>query len=68
MVVSLAALFALTLLIWLASGVASIRATFNVPFLSSEPCAVMMLVLPLLACVAAFKRRANVRQISLHRG
>ena len=67
-VVSLAALFALSLLIWLASGVASIRATFNVPFLSSAPCAVMTLVLPLLGCVAAFGRRFSTRQISLHQG
>jgi hypothetical protein len=53
---SLAALFALTVLIWQVSGVASVRATFNVPFLSAQPCVAMMLVLPLLGCVAAARR------------
>ena len=54
---SLAALPALSVLLWQLSGVAFIRATFNVPFLSSRPCVVMMLALPLLVCVAAFRRR-----------
>jgi Zn-dependent protease with chaperone function len=56
---SLASLSALGILIWRASGVASVRATFNVPLLSSQPCVVMMLLLPLLGCVAAFRRRAR---------
>ena len=66
---SLAALSALGLLIWLASGMASIRATFNVPFLSSQPCVVMILLLPLAAAgVGALRRRRGAGQISLHRG
>jgi Zn-dependent protease with chaperone function len=54
---SVAALSALSVLIWQVSAAASVRATFNVPVLSSRPCVVMMLVLPLLGCVAAARRR-----------
>ena len=67
MAASLAALLALSLLIGLSSGMASIRATFNVPFLSSQPCVMMMLLLPLLGCAAAVRRRTNARKISLGR-
>jgi hypothetical protein len=58
MAASLAALAALSLLIWQASEAASVRATFGVPFLSSRPCVVMTMLLPLLGCVVAFRRRA----------
>jgi Zn-dependent protease with chaperone function len=54
MAASLAAQSALPLLIWQASGAATVRATFNLPIVSSQPCLVMMLLLPLLVgCVAA---------------
>jgi hypothetical protein len=59
MAASLAALSALSVLIWQVSRAASVRATFDVPFLSSQPCAAMMLVLPLLGCVAARRRRTR---------
>jgi Peptidase family M48 len=61
---SLASLSILGLLIWQAGAVASLRATFNVPFLSSQPCVVMLLLLLLLGCVAALRRRARPGQIS----
>ena len=68
MAVSLTALSALSLLIWQASGVASARATFNLPFVSSQPCLMIMTLLPLTGCVAAFRRRRpRVWQISLRR-
>lgn len=54
---SLAALPALSILLWQVSGAAFVRATFNLPFLSSRPCVVLMLSLPLLVGVAAFRRR-----------
>jgi hypothetical protein len=60
---SLCTLSSLSLLIWLASGAASVRATFNVPFLSSQPCLVMMFLLPLLGCIVAFRRRIRARAI-----
>jgi hypothetical protein len=41
------------------SGVAAGQATFNLPFLSSQPCVVMTLALPLLACIAAIGRRVR---------
>ena len=63
MAASLAALSALSVLIWQVSGVASMRATFNMPFLSSKPCAAIMLALPLLGFVAAFRRRARAGAI-----
>jgi Peptidase family M48 len=53
---SLAAIAALGLLIWQVSAAASVRATFGVPFVSSQPCVVMMMLLTLLGCVAAFRR------------
>ncbi|HEY2651003.1 MAG TPA: M56 family metallopeptidase, partial [Solirubrobacteraceae bacterium] len=56
---SLVALSALSLLIWQVSGGASVRATFNLPFLSSQPCLVMLIVLPLFGCVAALRRRTR---------
>ncbi len=67
MAASLLSLSTLSLLICQASGVASVRATFNVPILSSRPCVVMMLLLPLLGCVAAFGRRVRAREISARR-
>ncbi|MBV9945087.1 MAG: M56 family metallopeptidase [Solirubrobacterales bacterium] len=57
--VSIAALFILSLLIWRASGAASARASFNLPFLSSQPCAVIMTLLPILGCIALLRRRAR---------
>jgi len=63
---SLAALAALSVLIWQVSGLASVRATFNVPFLSSRPCLAVMLALPLLGSFVAFRRRARAGAI-LHR-
>ena len=57
MVASVATLSALSVLIWQVSGVASAHATFNVPFLSSQPCVAIMLAVPLLGAVAAFRRR-----------
>ena len=59
MAASLAALAALSTLIWQVSGPASVRATLNVPFLSSHPCIAIMLALPLLGSVAAVSRRAR---------
>jgi hypothetical protein len=67
MAASLAAIAGLSLLIWQVSGAASVRATFGVPFFSSQPCVVMVILLPLLGCVAAFRRRARAGQISLRR-
>jgi Zn-dependent protease with chaperone function len=59
MAASLVALSALSLLIWQVSGGASVRATFNLPFLSSQPCLAMLVVLPLFGCVIAFRRRTR---------
>jgi hypothetical protein len=69
MVTSLAAVSALSLLTWQAGRVASLHATFNVPFLSSRPCVVMITLLPLLGCLVAFRRRASAGRIGArHRG
>jgi Peptidase family M48 len=53
---SLAAISAVSVLIWQVSGLASVRATLGVPFLSSQPCVAMMLALALLGAVAAYRR------------
>ena len=64
MAVSLAVLSVLSVLIWQLSALASARATFNLPLLSSQPCVAVMLALPMLGCVAAFWRRTRARAIS----
>ena len=54
---SVAALAAVSALIWTTSAGASARATFNAPLLSSAPCvSFLMLVLPLLWMLAARAR------------
>ena len=55
---SLGLLSALILLSWHASRVASARATFNLPLLSSRPCVGMTLSL-LLGCIVAVRSRAR---------
>jgi Zn-dependent protease with chaperone function len=55
---ALGILASLALLIWLTSGVASVRATFDLPLLSSTPCIVMSLLL-LLGCATIARRRAT---------
>jgi peptidase M48-like protein len=51
--VSLASLSVLVVLVWRASEVASAHATFNLPVLSSQPCMLVLALLPPLACMAA---------------
>jgi hypothetical protein len=58
---SIAALSVLGLLIWQASGEASVRATLNLPLLSSQPCAVMMLLLLLTGCLAVVRKSRSIR-------
>jgi Zn-dependent protease with chaperone function len=58
---SVASLLSLALLIWRTSALASAHATFNVPFLSSTPCVVISLLVPLLGCIAVARRRATSR-------
>jgi len=64
------ALSSLTAVTWSASQMASARATFNVPFLSSQPCLAMLMLMPLLGCVAIFALfggRASTRVAGLRR-
>jgi Zn-dependent protease with chaperone function len=60
---SLASLSALVVLVWRASEVASAQATFNLPVLSSQPCMLVLALLPLVACIAAlgWRRRLSPR-------
>jgi Zn-dependent protease with chaperone function len=59
MTASLGALSSLGVLIWLSSELASAHATFSLPILSSQPCVVMTMVLPLLGCFRMIARRQN---------
>jgi Peptidase family M48 len=64
------ALSSLTAVTWSASQMASVRATFNFPFLTSQPCLAMLALMPLLGCVAIFARfggRASPRVAGLRR-
>jgi Zn-dependent protease with chaperone function len=56
---SLVALSALVVLVWRASEVASARATFNLPVLSSQPCMLFLALVPLAACLAALRWRGR---------
>jgi len=55
--VSLAVLSAIIVLAWRASEVASAGATFNLPVLSSQPCMLVLAMLPILVCAAALAGR-----------
>jgi Zn-dependent protease with chaperone function len=57
---SLAVLSALIVLVWRASAAASAHATFDLPVLSSQPCMLMLALLPVLGCAAAFWGRRRM--------
>jgi hypothetical protein len=59
---SVGSLTSLITLTWGASQAASARATFNLPFVSSQPCLAMLTVLPLLGSVAILGRRVAARR------
>ena len=54
---SLATLSVLTVLVWRASAAASAHATFNLPVLSSQPCMLILALVPILGYAAAVCRR-----------
>jgi Zn-dependent protease with chaperone function len=54
---SAAAAVVLIVVVWRISAVASAQATFNLPFVSSQPCMLVLALLPALACVAAVAAR-----------
>lgn len=61
---SVCSVLSLSALIWTTSKGASALATFNLPFLTSQPCLAMLTLLPLLAVVAlraAASRAAHAR-------
>lgn len=57
MTASLGALGGLSALVWQASAVASLHASFNLPILSSAPCLAVLTLLPLVGCFGVFARR-----------
>jgi Zn-dependent protease with chaperone function len=59
-VASLAALSLLITLLWRVSGVASAQATFNLPFVASQPCMLILALLPLLMLGAAIVGRGRL--------
>lgn len=60
--VSVALLALLIVLVWRASGAASADATFNLPLLSSQPCMLVLALLPALACLGGIGGRRLVRR------
>jgi hypothetical protein len=54
---SLGSVAGLSGLIWRASETASAHASFNLPILSSRPCLVALILLPLVSCVGVLARR-----------
>jgi hypothetical protein len=65
--VSVGSLSSLITLTWGASQVASARATFNLPFVSSQPCVAMLTVPTLLGFLTILGRRVAPRGASLGR-
>jgi hypothetical protein len=61
--VSLATVCALVVLVWRASAAASAHATFNLPVLSSQPCVLVLALVPAAVVLAAhvWRRRMNRR-------
>jgi beta-lactamase regulating signal transducer with metallopeptidase domain len=51
--VSLATLVTLVVVAWRASAAAAANSTFNLPVVSSQPCVVVLALIPLFACLAA---------------
>ena len=58
---SVAALAALTVVIWLISESARAHATFNLPIVSSRPCLVIMSIVPAAGCVRVLTRLVRSR-------
>ena len=55
--VSLALLTLLLVAVWRASAVASAHSTFDVPLLSSQPCILVLALMPVAACLASLGGR-----------
>jgi Zn-dependent protease with chaperone function len=65
--VSLATLSILTVLIWRASAAASAHATFNLPVLSSQPCMLVLALIPTLGCAACvYQRRRSSKRLDIY--
>jgi Zn-dependent protease with chaperone function len=60
MIVSLSGILSFGLLVWRAAEVAAGQATFNPPFISSQPCLVVSLLLLLSVCAAVGKRLTRI--------
>jgi len=43
----------LVALVWRASGSASVQATLNLPIASSQPCVLVLALVPVVACLVA---------------
>jgi Zn-dependent protease with chaperone function len=58
---SLAAVSLLIVLVWRASAVASADATFNLPLVSSQPCMLVLALLPVVICLVSIGSRRLLR-------
>lgn len=66
-VAALAAIATLVVLVWRTSGAASAHATLNLPVVSSQPCVLVLGLVPPLACAAALTTRRSVARASSRR-
>jgi hypothetical protein len=60
-VASVVALAVTIVVVWRASAVASADATFNLPLLSSQPCMLVLALVPALACLSGIAGRRVLR-------
>ncbi|MGN6168504.1 MAG: M56 family metallopeptidase [Solirubrobacteraceae bacterium] len=65
MAASIASLASLSSMTWVAGQAASARATLNLPFLSSQPCVVMLMLVSLLGYAVLFGRRTTARRVAV---
>ena len=50
---ALTTIAAVVAIVWRASGTAHVRATLNLPIASSQPCVLVLALVPVLVCLAA---------------
>ncbi len=58
LIAALATMAVLLALVWRASGSASVQATLNLPIASSQPCVLVLALVPVVACLAGVVARA----------
>jgi hypothetical protein len=65
LIAALVTIAVLVALVWRASGSASVQATLNLPIASSQPCVLVLALVPVVACLAGAVARRPARVTTL---